>query len=89
MRYPGHLIGWHPQPPTEAQAFDGSAVSRLGAHNDCFLASATDVGTYSEDPVQRERERDYVAAVASIAPFGGETCNALDDPNARPRNHCT
>lgn len=89
MRYPGHLIGWHPQPPTEAQAFDGSAASRLGAHNDCFLASDTDVGTYSEDPVQRERERDYIAAVASIAPFGGETCNALDDPNARPRNRCT
>lgn len=89
MRYPGHLIGWHPQPPTETQAFDGGAQSRLGAHNDCFLASDTDVGTYSEDPVQRERERDYMAAVARIAPYGGETCNALDDPNARPRNQCS
>jgi hypothetical protein len=46
FRYPGDFIGWHPQPLTEAQAFSGTDQARAGHHNDCFLASDSDFGTY-------------------------------------------
>ena len=32
---------------TSTEAFTGTAKSRIGHHNDCFLASADDFGTYS------------------------------------------
>merc|ERR1712183_887894 len=34
---------------TEEEAFDGSNKSRLGMHNDCFLASDTDYGTFQSE----------------------------------------
>jgi hypothetical protein len=80
VRYPGYLMAWSPQVP---------ATTRIGVHNDCFLASATDVGTYSEDTAQRQAERAYVQAVSRMAPFGGETCNPADDPNPQPRGSCS
>ncbi len=56
---------------TLATAHDGSDMSRLAAHNDCFLASADDWGTYDGgNPDRRfwEAETRYVV-------MGGETCN--------------
>lgn len=85
LRYPGYLMAWSPQAP---QWRDGSAASRIGVHNDCFMASATDVGTFSEDAAVRQRERGYVAALSAVAPFGGETCNPADEPNPTPRTEC-
>lgn len=85
LRYPAYLMQWAPQVPAWR---DGSAASRIGVHNDCFLASTTDVGTYSEDAGTRTRERDYVAAISAVAPFGGETCNPADEPNPAPRTTC-
>jgi len=85
LRYPAYLMAWAPQP---ARWRDGSAASRIGVHNDCFLASSTDVGTYSEDAALRRRERQYVAALARTAPFGGETCNPADAVNPTPRTNC-
>ncbi len=85
LRYPAHLMQWSPVVPLWR---DGSATARIGVHNDCFLASATDVGTYSEDTAGRARERDYVAALAGVAPFGGETCNPADEVNPTPRVSC-
>lgn len=61
---------------TDAQAFDGSKQARTGHHNDCFLATASDYGTYP-DPV--ETWKDYVAADGRFTPIGGETC-ALNPP---------
>ena len=62
------------------QAYNGSNNSRLAHHNDCFLASSTDFGTYtnvaSEYPYL-ENETKYLA-------MGGETCA----PNA-PRTDCS
>lgn len=85
LRYPPYLMAWAPQAPRWQ---DGSKAARIGVHNDCFLASSTDVGTYSEDAPTRRRERDYVAALAAVAPFGGETCNPADAVDPTPRGDC-
>jgi len=85
LRYPPYLMAWAPQAPRWR---DGSTAARIGVHNDCFLASSTDVGTYSEDAATRRRERDYVAALSSVAPFGAETCNPADAVDPTPRGDC-
>lgn len=85
LRYPPYLMAWAPQAPRWR---DGSTAARIGVHNDCFLASNTDVGTYSEDAATRRRERDYVAALSTVAPFGAETCNPADAVDPTPRADC-
>jgi hypothetical protein len=56
---------------TEAQAFDGSKQARSGHHNDCFLASDSDYGTY---PKPIAVWKNYVADDGRFTPIGGETC---------------
>lgn len=63
-------------PVSEGEAYDQSLRARVGHHNDCFLASENDLGTY-EAPV--ERWMDYVADDTRFTPMGGETC-ALNQP---------
>ena len=67
-------------PLTEATAFTGTDAARVGQHNDCFLASDDDEGTY-DDPI--EDWKDYVAAEGQYTPVGGETC--ATNP---PRSEC-
>jgi hypothetical protein len=88
FRYPPYVMEWFATPPTESTAFNGSAASRSGVHNDCFLASATDVGTYSDNATTRQQQRNYTMALAKVTPFGGETCNPADDAGAQPRTSC-
>ncbi len=65
-----------------ATAFDASFTARSGHHNDCFLASDTDEGTYpAGDTAAWE---SFVASDALFVPLGGETC--LLNP---PRSDCT
>lgn len=64
-----------------SNAFDGSHISRTGHHNDCFLASDTDYGTYSS-PANSE-EYAYLAQETRYTPMGGETCNP-----SPPRSEC-
>ncbi|RMZ95578.1 T9SS C-terminal target domain-containing [Brachionus plicatilis] len=47
------------EPLTKSKAFKKAKVSRVGHHNDCFLASVSDFGTYE----------------TLYTPMGGETCN--------------
>jgi hypothetical protein len=57
----------------EKEAFGGSPISRIGFHNDCFLSSDDDVGTYtSEKP--RWAWIQYIGSETRFTPFGGETC---------------
>lgn len=56
---------------TEAKAFDGSTQARIGHHNDCFLASETDLGTY-DPPI--DTWKTYVENDTRFTPMGGETC---------------
>jgi hypothetical protein len=58
---------------TEAQAFTGSDISRVGHHNDCFLAAPDDWGTFLTDPLSLDQ--DYLAQDSKFVPVGGETCN--------------
>ncbi len=62
-------------------AYTGSDLARLAHHNDCFLASDTDFGTYSIDPSTRAMEQSYLAADTRFLPMGGETC-ALNIPRS-------
>jgi hypothetical protein len=68
------------------EAFSESNKARTGAHNDCFLASATDYGTYLDNNI--EGDKTYLNLDNRFVPQGGETCcdcgyagcdNALED----------
>jgi hypothetical protein len=59
-------------PLDSAEAFTGTKRSRVGAHNDCFLADATDYGTYLWNDV--EGDKNYLNQDNRYVPQGGETC---------------
>ncbi len=78
-------------PLTAAEAFTGAGKARIGFHNDCFLASADDYGTYedlgsSSQPRQPALQalRNYIAADTKYTVVGGETC----DDAFSPQNDC-
>ena len=78
-------------PLTAAEAFTGAGKARIGFHNDCFLASADDYGTYedlgsSSQPRQPALQalRKYIAADTKYTVVGGETC----DDAFSPQNDC-
>lgn len=50
-------------------AHDGSDISRVAAHNDCFVSSPNDVGTYG-----KPEERKYIYSESRYVILGGETC---------------
>lgn len=77
-RRPSHKEEAYGGPLTEATAFSGAPLSRVGHLNDCFLASDDDVGTY-----QLPGEKAYAAADSAFVPVGGETCG----PHP-PRSQC-
>lgn len=65
---------------TAAQAFSTSLpVARIGHHNDCFLASADDYGTYENVTT----EYPYLEQETKFTPMGGETCKVNE-----PRSGC-
>ncbi|PIR20883.1 MAG: hypothetical protein COV45_04835 [Deltaproteobacteria bacterium CG11_big_fil_rev_8_21_14_0_20_47_16] len=64
----------------------GAAAPRVGHHNDCFLASSTDFGTYPSDAV--DLWKNYVANDNHVL-VGGETCTFADpDSTNPPRTDC-
>jgi hypothetical protein len=67
-------------PLSPLEAFNGSNRARVGHHNDCFLASSSDFGTYA---APADQWKDYVAQDSEFLPVGGETCAV----NA-PRSDC-
>nr|XP_045619571.1 uncharacterized protein LOC123771162 [Procambarus clarkii] len=64
---------------TSSEAFTNTPVARIGQHNDCFLASDTDFGTY----VNKPQEYPYLQDETLYLSMGGETC--ADNP---PRSSC-
>ncbi len=46
------------------------SLGRIGHHNDCFLATDTDYGTYDDTTI----EYPYLAQDTKYVPMGGETC---------------
>jgi hypothetical protein len=79
------------KPMNGSQAFNGSDISRIGFHNDCFLASIDDYGTYNDNgsstqPAHSANEtlRRYTEADTKYTAVGGETC----DDTFSPQNDC-
>lgn len=62
--YPGGAL-------SDSEGFGTSSRARVGHHNDCFLASNSDYGTYAS-PV--DTWKAYVAQDTRYTPMGGETC---------------
>jgi hypothetical protein len=60
-------------------AYTAENRARVGHHNDCFMASVNDYGTYSN--VQADKE--YISNEALFVPTGGETCPP-DPPSSSP-----
>jgi hypothetical protein len=95
IRYPADLrrlqaIG----PIAAAEAYTGTFRARLGSHQDCFLASDRDWGswgvyydwttqTWKTGAFSIAKDKAYIAQNAAYAPVGGETCNV--NP---PRSDC-
>ncbi|AKF05377.1 DUF4832 domain-containing protein [Sandaracinus amylolyticus] len=69
LRYPAYKEAIYGEP---LEARDASDESRVGHHNDCFVASDSDMGTYPEG--ERDRWVAYVGADTRFVPMGGETC---------------
>jgi hypothetical protein len=75
LRYPADIWQLYGDPLAEAEAFTGSDKARVGHHNDCFLSSDTDVGTYERNGTNTRAEDEARLAVMSrFTPVGGETC---------------
>lgn len=68
-------------PVAATEAFTPALRARVGHHNDCFLASSSDFGTYAA-PVPDWMS--YVAQDTLHVPMGGETCSVHPD-----RTQCT
>jgi hypothetical protein len=73
-------------PLNAAEAFSGSGAARIGFHNDCYLASSTDQGTFSgydyggaTSSQETTNLRNYLALETRYTPMGGETC-AVNPP---------
>jgi hypothetical protein len=76
---------------TETEGFSESDKARIGYHNDCFLASADDFGTYedygnSSSPRTSANTalRKYFADDSKYVVVGGETCS----DGYSPQNDC-
>ena len=77
VRYPANIIEMFPSPEDAVNA-------RVAHHNDCFLSSDTDVGTYERDGVVTiERDQAYLAELTRFTPMSGETCAPYP-----PRSEC-
>ncbi len=72
VRTPGYKRVYTGQttPLTAERAFQTDATSRIGHHNDCFMASADDYGTY-EDVIA---DKNFLEQEGLFVPMGGETC---------------
>ena len=74
-------------PLTSAEAFTGSPIARVGHHNDCFLASDNDFGTYQPTATRPiAAAKAHLSAENRYVPQGGETCNIAAD--AQPYVGC-
>ena len=58
-------------PIARREAFNESMYSRVGHHNDCFLANWNDYGTYADTT----EETQFLSEECRYVPMGGETCN--------------
>ena len=81
-------------PIQAAEAFNGTNRTRIGSHQDCFLASDDDWGTWGvryehtnrtwvPSGYTRQQDKDYIRQNGLFSVVGGETCNLN-----QPRSDC-
>ncbi|HUU33852.1 MAG TPA: DUF4874 domain-containing protein [Vicinamibacterales bacterium] len=75
LRYPSDMQLLNGPPISPAEAFSGSSRARVGSHQDCFLASDDDWGTWGRGGNSIAADKAYVAENGRWAVVGGETCN--------------
>jgi len=76
LRYVRHRRAFFGNTPvSESEAVSNTRNSRVGFHNDCFLSSTDDSGTYSSQNSNIDAERNYVAQNTKYVPQGGEVCH--------------
>lgn len=73
------------KPLSQTEAFSSMDKARVAHHNDCFLASDTDAGTYPRNAI--EAEKNYLNQENKYLPQGGETCR--NDGIAEPYVPCS
>ncbi len=79
LRYVGYKMDFFgDQPITPEEAYNGSPKSRMAHHNDCFVSSNNDVGTYHS-----AYDRTYLKQDSKYISVGGETCRWYE-----PRSNC-
>ncbi len=79
LRYVGYKMDFFgDEPITFNEAYSGNAKSRIAHHNDCFLSSNNDVGTYHS-----AYDRTYLKSDSKYTAVGGETCRWYE-----PRSNC-
>ena len=64
-------------PLTAAEAHNGTYKARICGHNDCFVSSSNDVGTY----MNGDKDRDFWAEDSKYTIMGGETCEKTSYSN--------
>lgn len=77
LRYPPDIRYFFPVPLSDTNAFSNILQARIGFHNDCFLSSETDFGTYHYDVNHhdgRPHALAYLTQSTRYVPAGGETC---------------
>jgi len=85
LRYPSDQWILNGSPIQPLEAFKGTNRARVGSHNDCFLASVEDWGTWGRLGLHTiEQDKQYIASNSLYSVVGGETCNV--NP---PRSSCT
>jgi hypothetical protein len=57
------------------RALTAEPVARVGSHQDCFLGSDSDVGTWGRTGNNVETDKDRMAQRARFVAVGGETCS--------------
>ena len=67
-------------------AYSDDIRAKIGHHNDCVLASKTDMGTYETNHI--EFWKSYVENDSKYSPVGGETC-AIGDGEDASLSDCT
>lgn len=72
IRTPGYKMRIYDteEPINTQEGHSGTNRARLGHHNDCFVASSSDFGTYRD----QDLEKPYLEAETTYLPMGGETC---------------
>lgn len=72
VRYVGYKMKFFDDTPVSLEeAYSGSPKSRISHHNDCFVSSQNDVGSYQNIKV----EKKYLEQDTKYTSIGGETCD--------------